>query len=122
MKFLADMGISPRTVEFLRSLKHEAVHLSEEGLERLPDTAILEKARRDRQVLLTSDLDFAELVAASEAKLPSVITFFACGVCVPPMSTVICRNSSITTWMPWMKVPSSALRKGASEYDLCQLR
>ena len=75
MKFLADMGISPRTVEFLRSLKHEAMHLSEEGLERLPDAAILEKARRERQVLLTSDLGFAELIAASQEKLPSVIIF-----------------------------------------------
>jgi len=68
-------GHSPRTVEFLRSLKHEAMHLSEEGLERLPDAAILEKARRERQVLLTSDLGFAELIAASQEKLPSVIIF-----------------------------------------------
>jgi len=51
------------------------MHLSEEGLERLPDAAILEKARRERQVLLTSDLGFAELIAASQEKLPSVIIF-----------------------------------------------
>ena len=40
MKFLADMGVSPVTVGFLRGLGHEAVHLHEEGLDRLPDTSI----------------------------------------------------------------------------------
>jgi predicted nuclease of predicted toxin-antitoxin system len=60
MKFLADMGISPRTVTFLRELGHEAVHLHEEGLERLGDTAILAKARKEGRILLTHDLDFGE--------------------------------------------------------------
>lgn len=75
MKFLADMGISPRTVAFLQTLEHDAVHLSDEGLERLPDQDILEKALREGLILLTHDLGFGELVAASGATLPSVITF-----------------------------------------------
>lgn len=37
MKFLADMGISPDTVVWLRSLGYDAVHLHEQGLDRLPD-------------------------------------------------------------------------------------
>jgi len=45
MKFLADMGISPKTVAFLRSLVAEAAHLHEQGLDQLPDRAILDKAR-----------------------------------------------------------------------------
>ena len=75
MKFLADMGISPKTVLFLRSMDYEAVHLSEERLHRLEDSAILQKARDEEYVLLTHDLDFGELVAASGARLPSVIVF-----------------------------------------------
>lgn len=75
MKFLADMGISPKTVAFLNDLGQEAVHLHDEGLERLPDPDILEKARHEGRVLLTHDLDFGELVAASGARLPSVIIF-----------------------------------------------
>jgi predicted nuclease of predicted toxin-antitoxin system len=75
MKFLADMGISPKTVDFLRNLGHDAVHLHEEGLDRLSDSAILDKARGEGRVLLTSDLDFGELIAASGASLPSVIIF-----------------------------------------------
>lgn len=37
MKFLADMGISPRTVAKLRRAGHDAVHLVEEGLEKLEE-------------------------------------------------------------------------------------
>jgi len=75
MRFLADMGISPHTVGSLRDLGHNAVHLHEESLDCLPDHAILEKSRCERRVLLTSDLDFGELIAASGASLPSVIIF-----------------------------------------------
>lgn len=75
MSFLADMGISPRTVEFLRDLGHEVTHLHEEGLDKLSDALILKKARREGRVLFTSDLDFSELVAASGVQIPSVISF-----------------------------------------------
>jgi predicted nuclease of predicted toxin-antitoxin system len=75
MKFLADMGISPKTVAFLQSLGHDAEHLHHQGLDRLPDSSILEKARREARVLLTHDLDFGELIAASGTLSPSVIIF-----------------------------------------------
>ena len=75
MKFLADMGISPNTVAFLQGLGYDALHLHDQSLDRLPDSAILEKARHEERILLTHDLDFGELVAASGAKLPSVIIF-----------------------------------------------
>jgi predicted nuclease of predicted toxin-antitoxin system len=75
MRFLANMGISPMTVAFLRQAGHEAVHLHEEGLDTLPDSQILQKARTESRVLLTSDLDFGDLLAASGAALPTVVVF-----------------------------------------------
>lgn len=75
MKFLADMGISPRTVAFLHGLGHDAVHLHALGLDRLPDPNILEMARAENRILLTHDLDFTELMAAGGETLPSVIVF-----------------------------------------------
>jgi predicted nuclease of predicted toxin-antitoxin system len=75
MKFLLDMGISPRTGEFLRSLGHEALHLLEERLNRLSDPEIFQKARDEGSIILTHDLDFADLVAGSGARLPSVVVF-----------------------------------------------
>jgi predicted nuclease of predicted toxin-antitoxin system len=56
LKFLADMGISPKTVALLRALGHDATHLQEQGLERLPDPAIMTKALEEEQILLTHDL------------------------------------------------------------------
>ncbi|WP_413201402.1 DUF5615 family PIN-like protein, partial [Nostoc piscinale] len=65
MKFLADMGISLRTIFWLRSGGHDVVHLRDEGLQRLPDNEILVKARTEGRILLTVDLDFAQLLAVS---------------------------------------------------------
>ncbi|MFP5269500.1 DUF5615 family PIN-like protein [Coleofasciculus sp.] len=52
MRFLADMGISPRTVNWLKAAGYDAIHLVEEGLERLADDEILVKAREEGQILL----------------------------------------------------------------------
>jgi predicted nuclease of predicted toxin-antitoxin system len=75
MKFLVDMGISPRSAAFLRGLGHDAVHLHDEGLDRLSDTNILTAALEEGRVVLTHDLDFGDLMAASKAQLPSVVIF-----------------------------------------------
>ena len=75
MRFLADMGISPRSVAFLQNLGHDAVHLHSHGLDRLQDSSILDKAQEEGRVLLTHDLDFGELIAASGARLPSIVVF-----------------------------------------------
>lgn len=72
MRFLADMGISPKTMAFLQSLGHDAVHLHDQGLDRLEDPAILAKAQEEDRILLTHDLDFGELIAVSGARLPSI--------------------------------------------------
>ncbi len=75
MKFLADMGISWRVVTGLRASGHDAIHLQEQDLGRLEDKDILNKALTEGRILLTHDLDFGELLAASGGKLPSVIIF-----------------------------------------------
>jgi len=75
MKFLADMGISLRTVEWLRQLGHDVLHLRDRGLQKLPDDEILDLARLEQRIILTIDLDFAQLLAVSKQALPSVILF-----------------------------------------------
>jgi predicted nuclease of predicted toxin-antitoxin system len=75
MKFLANMGISPNTVAYLREAGHEAKHLHEAELDTLRDPQIPEMARTEGCVLLTSDLDFGDLLAASGEALPTVIVF-----------------------------------------------
>ena len=75
MRFLCDMGVSQRIVEWLRANGHDVVHLRDEGLHRLPDAAIFHKAFVEHRVVLTFDLDFGEILSASAGKLVSVILF-----------------------------------------------
>ncbi|TMH28974.1 MAG: hypothetical protein E6H66_20710 [Betaproteobacteria bacterium] len=75
MRFLADAGISPRTVEFLRLRGHDAVHVRELALERATDRELVDKARGDSRVLLTFDLDFGEILALGVVDHPSVVIF-----------------------------------------------
>jgi predicted nuclease of predicted toxin-antitoxin system len=75
MKFLLDMGVSPRSAEFLRSLGHDAVHLRERGLERLPDAGIVQLADVESRVIVTFDLDFTRILALQRLARPSVVLF-----------------------------------------------
>ncbi len=75
MRFLADMGVSGSVAAALRALGHDVAHARERGLGRAPDVVLLETARREQRVVLTFDLDFGDLLAASGDQLPSVIIF-----------------------------------------------
>ena len=75
MRFLADMGVSQGVVEWLRSAGHDAIHLRDEGLHRLPNGEIFQKGFIEHRVVLTFDLDFGEIVAASEGRVVSVVLF-----------------------------------------------
>ena len=75
MRFLADAGISPKTVEFLRRSGHDAIHVRELAMQRAPDRALAEKARADNRILLTFDLDFGAVLALGVLDRPSVVIF-----------------------------------------------
>jgi len=75
MRFLADMGVSLQIVQWLRRNGDDAVHLRDEGLQRLPDSNIFDKAFSEGRVILTFDLDFGEIVALSSGRIVSVILF-----------------------------------------------
>lgn len=75
MRFLADMGVSIRVVEWLRAEGHDTVHLREEGLQRLPNGMIFKKAADEKRILLSFDLDFGEILALSGNRRVSVVLF-----------------------------------------------
>jgi predicted nuclease of predicted toxin-antitoxin system len=75
MRFLADMGVSMRVVEWLRASGHDAIHLRDQGLQKLPNGEIFRKAIREERVVLTFDLDFGEIVAGSGGTSVSAILF-----------------------------------------------
>ena len=73
MRFLADMGVDIRIVKWLRGKGHDATHLRDEGMHRMPNGEIFDKAISEKRVILTFDLDFAEIVALSKEEQTSVV-------------------------------------------------
>ena len=68
------MGVGRKAVLLLRAQEHDAVHLRDQGLQRMSDAAIVEMARDDQRIIVTHDLDFGRIVALSHQRIPSVIT------------------------------------------------
>jgi predicted nuclease of predicted toxin-antitoxin system len=77
MRFLADAGISPKTVDFLNRLGHEAIHVRTMGLERSSDRAPIERAQADGRAMVTFDLDFGDILALGPAPEAPVVTSIA---------------------------------------------
>ena len=75
MRFLGDMGVDGRIVGWLQQNGDDATHVGDEGLQRLPDREIFDKAHSERRVILTFDLDFGEITAFSGGRIVSVILF-----------------------------------------------
>ena len=73
MNILIDMNLSSDWVAPLQAGGHGAVHWSELGAANAPDDEIVIYARDNGFVLLTNDLDFGAILAASGGKAPSVI-------------------------------------------------
>jgi predicted nuclease of predicted toxin-antitoxin system len=73
MRFLANAGVSPKTVDFLKQLGHEAVHVRTLGLERAADGVLIDRALADSSVVVTFDLDFGDILALGVLDKPSVI-------------------------------------------------
>ena len=75
MRFLADMGVDQRIVDWLRTQGHDAIHLREQGLHRAADADIFAKAIAEDRIVLTFDLDFGEILALAGAAVVSVVLF-----------------------------------------------
>ena len=59
----------------LNAQGHEATHLRDEGLQRLPNGGVFEKAAAEARMVITFDLGFSEIVALSKGHKTGVILF-----------------------------------------------
>jgi predicted nuclease of predicted toxin-antitoxin system len=73
LRFIVDVGVSPRVAAWLRGQGHDALHLVEHGMERAVDVDIAAMARADGRVVLTCDLDFAGIVAVRRVNVSLII-------------------------------------------------
>jgi predicted nuclease of predicted toxin-antitoxin system len=82
VKLLVDMNLSPRWVDTLSAAGHEAVHWSTVGSWAASDHEIMLFAREHEYVVLTHDLDFGDILAATGGAMPSVVQIRASGLSV----------------------------------------
>ena len=73
MKFLLDQNVSPALIDLLSEAGHEAEHVRGLGLSEASDGEVLAATSVAGAVLVSSDTDFGELLARSNAGEPSVI-------------------------------------------------
>jgi predicted nuclease of predicted toxin-antitoxin system len=73
MKLLLDMNLSPRWVVCLANADIPAAHWSTLGARDAPDAEIMAYARKNDFIVLTHDLDFSAILAASGSDKPSVV-------------------------------------------------
>ena len=73
MKLLVDMNLSPRWVSVLAEAGIAAAHWSTLGANNAPDSEIMAYASQNDYVVLTHDLDFGAILAATQREKPSVV-------------------------------------------------
>ncbi len=98
------MNLSPAWVETLQKAGFEALHWSDVGDPSAPDRKIMQWAGSNGYVLLSHDLDFGAILAASGASRPSVLQLRARDVSPVHLGPLVCQ--ALTEY-------SSHLRRGA---------
>ena len=91
MKIVIDMNLSPQWVDYLWTAGWETVHWSRIGDARAKDEVILSWAADNGYVLLTHDLDFGAILAATKAKTPSVVQVRTEDVLPDPLGPLLVR-------------------------------
>ena len=89
MKLLVDMNLSPSWVGWLARHAFEAVHWSTIDAATAPE--ILSWARGHGFVVLTNDLDFSAILAATFGRTPSVVQLRAQDLLSEASMTVVAR-------------------------------
>lgn len=73
MKFITDVSIPTAIVELLRGSGHDVLRVRDLQMDRADDADIMARARDEGRIVVTHDIDFGDLLAASGDRLPSVI-------------------------------------------------
>lgn len=75
MKFLLDQNISPKTTSYLRTLGHDAVDTRILKLGEASDEDLWKLAVTEKRILITFDLDFADVREDPHRFGPGIIIF-----------------------------------------------
>jgi predicted nuclease of predicted toxin-antitoxin system len=73
IKMLLDQGLPRTAASLLRERGWDVQHVSELGMSKAEDSAIIDLARLEQRMVVTLDADFHALLAVSGATGPSVL-------------------------------------------------
>jgi predicted nuclease of predicted toxin-antitoxin system len=74
MRLIADVHISPRTVQYLNNLGHETVRVSDVLPAEASDEEIVARAIELGRAILSHDLDFPKIIMRSGLHEPSLVS------------------------------------------------
>lgn len=80
IRLILDQGLAPRAAALLRQQGLDAIHVTEIGLDRADDAAILDAARAGQRICVTLDHDFHAHLAIASQGHPSVILLRVGGI------------------------------------------
>jgi len=73
VRFLIDASLSAECASWFTAYGHDAVHASALGLLQAADEEILRRAVADQRIVVTTDLDFSELIAVHHLDAPGLL-------------------------------------------------
>jgi predicted nuclease of predicted toxin-antitoxin system len=73
VKILLNMSLTPRWAQYLQPSGFEVLHWSQIGPPDAPDEEIMAYAAKEGLVVLTHDLGFSAILAATKGNKPSVV-------------------------------------------------
>lgn len=91
IKILLDQGLPHSAAGVLRAHGFDAQHVSERGMSKAEDAAILQVGLQEKRVVVTLDADFHTLLAVAGASKPSVLRIRMQGLKAEPIATLIER-------------------------------
>jgi predicted nuclease of predicted toxin-antitoxin system len=90
LRILIDMNLSPMWTEVLERRGWQAVHWSTVGDPRASDGVIMQWAQENGYIVFTHDLDFGAILAATQARGPSVIQLRAQDILGERLQVIVC--------------------------------
>ena len=73
LKLLIDMNLSSKLADRLREAGYDCHHWKEIGASNAPDTELFDWAKQNGAVVITRDLGFSAILAATQFDAPSVV-------------------------------------------------